>query len=316
MKPGETVRFGCDECMVVFDLRIAPPLAPRLSGASVISSVLLSFLLLPRSTASVAQVTNAPRPAPATPVTAILGAMTLEVQTLGQELTDKKERTIQGIRCTTGSLKGRKAVLAHSGIGKVNAAMAATLLVEQFQPTHVLFTGIAGGLNPDLRPGDVVIGAKVAYYDYGAWTPEGFRVGRTLDPFTGKPNPLSFPADAGLLGVAKKAAADLKLAPVKTATGERTPRVVTGVIVTGDAFVASPAKQEALRKEFKADATEMEGAAVAQICWQRGVPCLILRCLSDSAGAKAPEDIRLFARSAAKNATLLVNGIVGRLEAK
>jgi adenosylhomocysteine nucleosidase len=77
--------------------------------------------------------------------------------------------------------------------------------------------------------------------------------------------------------VAEKAALDLKLAPVKTASGERTPRVVTGVIVTGDAFVASPAKKDALRKEFKADATEMEGAAVAQICWQRRVPCLILQ---------------------------------------
>jgi adenosylhomocysteine nucleosidase len=276
----------------------------------------LSFLLLLLSAASIAQVGNTPRPAPATPVTAILGAMTVEVETLGQELTDKKERTVQGVRFTTGSLKARRVVLAHSGIGKVNAAMAATLLVEQFQPAHVLFTGIAGGLNPDLRPGDVVIGAKTAYHDYGEWTPEGFRVGRTVDPFTGKLNPLFFPADAGLLGVAEKVAADLKLAPVKPATGKRTPRVVTGVIVTGDAFVASPAKKDALRKEFQADATEMEGAAVAQLCWQRRVPCLILRSLSDSAGAQAPEDERLFEKTAARNSALLVTGIVGRLEAK
>jgi adenosylhomocysteine nucleosidase len=276
----------------------------------------LSFLLLLLSGASVALVGNTPRPAPATPVTAILGAMTVEVETIGQELTDKKEGTVLGMPFTTGSLKGRRVVLAHSGIGKVNAAMAATLLVEQFQPTHFLFTGIAGGLNPDLRPGDVVIGAKTAYHDYGEWNPEGFRVGPTVDPFTAKPNPLFFPADAGLLAVAEKAAPDLKFAPVKTATGERTPRVVTGVIVTGDAFVASPTKKDALRKEFKADATEMEGAAVCQICWQRRVPCLILRSLSDSAGAGAPEDERLFEKSAARNAALLVTGIVERLEAK
>jgi len=72
----------------------------------------------------------------------------------------------------------------------------------------------------------------------------------------------------------------------------------------------------ALRKEFKADATEMEGAAVAQICWQRRVPCLILRSLSDSAGAKAQENVLLFEKSAAQNAALLVAGIVGRLEAQ
>jgi adenosylhomocysteine nucleosidase len=116
--------------------------------------------------------------------------------------------------------------------------------------------------------------------------------------------------------VAQKAALDLKLAPVKTASGERTPRVVTGVIVTGDAFVASPAKKDALRKEFKADATEMEGTAVAQICWQRRVPCLILRSLSDSATAKAPENVLLFEKSAAQNSALLVTSIVGRLEAQ
>jgi adenosylhomocysteine nucleosidase len=81
---------------------------------------------------------------------------------------------------------------------------------------------------------------------------------------------------------------------VKTASGERTPRIVTGVIVTGDAFVASAAKKDALRKKFKGDATEMEGAALAQICWQRRVPCLILRSLSDSAGTKAQENVLLF----------------------
>ena len=280
------------------------------------SLCVFSSLLVLLSAASVAQAGNTARPAPTTRVIGILSAMTLEIETLGQELTDKTEMTVQGIRFTTGSLKDRKVVLTHSGMGKVNAAMAATLLVEQFQPTHVLFTGIAGGLNPDLRPGDVVIGAKTAYHDYGEWTPEGFRVGRTVDPFTGKPNPLFFPADAGLVAVAEKAALDLKLAPVKTTSGERTPRVVTGVIVTGDAFVASLAKKDALRKEFKADAAEMEGAAVAQVCWQRRVPCLILRSLSDSAGAEAQENVILFEKSAAQNAALLVTSIVGRLEAQ
>src|SRR5262245_12438665 len=278
------------------------------------SFCVLSFLLLLQSAVSIAQVGDTPRPAPATRITAVLSAMTLEIEAIGQELTDKKEMTIQGIRFTTGRLKDRYVVVAHSGIGKVNAAITATLLVEQFQPTHILFTGIAGGLNPDLHRGDVVIGDKTAYHDYGEWTPEGFRVGRTVDPFTGKLNPLFFPADAGLMALARKVAPDVKFGPVKTATGERIPRIVTGVIVTGDAFVASPAKKEALRKEVEADATEMEGAAVAQICWQRGVPCLILRSLSDSAGAQAPEDELLFEKTAAQNAARLVTGIIERLE--
>src|SRR5262249_35266444 len=120
---------------------------------------LLLVLTLPLSSAGVARGGDAPRSAPPPPVIAILGAMTVEVETRGQELTDRQEPNVRGVRFTAGSLKGRRVVLAHSGMGKVNAALAATLLVEQFQPTHVLFTGIAGGVNPDLRPGDVVIGA-------------------------------------------------------------------------------------------------------------------------------------------------------------
>jgi adenosylhomocysteine nucleosidase len=191
--------------------------------------------------------------------------------------------------------------------------MAATLLVEHFRPAHVLFTGIAGGLNPDLGPGDIVIGGRTAYYDYGELTPKGFRPLPTVNALTGKPNPLSFPADADLLARAEKAAADLKLARVKTDKGDRAPRVVTGVIVTGNLFVASPTKSAELRKDFQADATEMEGAAVAQICWQQRVPCLVLRSLSDDAGANAREDVRLFEKTAAQNSALLVSGIVARL---
>src|SRR5437588_12918454 len=103
------------------------------------SLCVLFFLLLVLSAASVAQVGNTPGPAPTTRVIGILSAMTLEIETLGQELTDKTEMTVQGIRFTTGSLKDKRVVLTHSGMGKVNAAMAATLLGDQFRATRVLF---------------------------------------------------------------------------------------------------------------------------------------------------------------------------------
>jgi len=139
---------------------------------------IVSLLLLLLTAASVAQLGNTPRPAPVARVVAVLSAMTVEIETLGQELTDKKELIVQGIPFTTGSLKERKVVLAHSGIGKVNAATTATLLIEHFQPTHILFTGIAGGLNPELRPGDVVIGAKTATMTMGSGPRQGFASAR------------------------------------------------------------------------------------------------------------------------------------------
>jgi len=284
---------------------------PTRAGVCVL--VFLPVLLVP---VGVATGSDTPKPTPSASVIAILGAMTVELETLEQQLTDKKERTVRGIRFVTGDLKGRTVVLAHSGMGEVNAARTAILLVEHFQPTHVLFTGIAGGFNPDLGPGDIVIGARTTYYDYGELTPNGFRPLPTVNSLTGKPNPLFFPADAGLLAAAEKAAADLKLAHIKTSKGARIPRVVTGVIVTGNMFVASPTKSAELRKDFEADATEMEGAAVAQICCQQRVPCLVLRSLSDDAGANAEENVRLFEKTAAQNSALLVTGIVARLESK
>src|SRR5207247_10228407 len=88
------------------------------------SLYVLFFLLVLLSAASVAQVGNTPRPAPTTRIIGILSAMTLEIETLGQELTDKTEMTVQGIRFTTGSLKDRRVVLTHAGTGKATAASA------------------------------------------------------------------------------------------------------------------------------------------------------------------------------------------------
>jgi len=102
------------------------------------SLCVLSFLLVLVPAASVAQVGNTPKPAPTTHVIGILSAMTLEIETLGEQLTDKTEMTVQGIRFTTESLKDRKVVLAHSGMGKVNAAMGATLLVEPFKSSNCM----------------------------------------------------------------------------------------------------------------------------------------------------------------------------------
>src|SRR2546427_12590494 len=118
-----------------------PTMTPMLKSLCIFY---LLLLLLPA--ASVAQVGNTARPAPTTRIIGILSAMTLEIETLGQELTDKTEMTVQGIRFTTGSLKDRKVLLTHSGVGKGNAAMAAHLLVEQVQPTHGAFPGCRGRL--------------------------------------------------------------------------------------------------------------------------------------------------------------------------
>ena len=247
------------------------------------------------------------------PVTAILGAMQVEIALFKERMTDRKVETIEGLEFTTGQLDGRPVVLARTGVGKVNAAMMATLLLEHFKPTEVLFTGVAGGIHPDLKPGDIVIATQTAQHDLGTVHPGGFSPFGVTNPRDGTRNPAFFPADTHLLQLAQQSVDRLNLDTVQTREGGRKPRIVQGVIVTGDVFVASPGKKEDLREGLNADAVEMEGAAVAQICWQWGVACLVIRSISDSADGNAPSDFKKFSKVAARKSAGLVAEIVKSL---
>ena len=239
------------------------------------------------------------------PVTGILVAMPVEIQMLESQLKGKNTEKILGVDFHTGVLNGRNVVMAVGGIGKVNAAMTATLLIDHFRPDEVIFSGVAGGLNPDLAPGDIVLGEKTAQHDYGDLTAAGF-----CPQPTGKGIPLFMNAPERLLSLAESAAKDAAMEKVPTTQGERLPRIIRGVIVTGDVFVADAAKTAELRKMFKADAVEMEGAAVAQVCWKQNVPCLIIRCVCDKADDSAGADFELFLKSATTNSSKLTMSLM------
>jgi adenosylhomocysteine nucleosidase len=240
------------------------------------------------------------------PVTAIMGAFDKEVLLLADRLVDPKVRVIEEIRFVSGRLEGRDVVIVWTGIGKVNAAMTTTLMLEHFKPREVIFTGIAGGVNKELRPGDIVVASRVAHHDMGTLWPDALYYQGAKNPLTGWRNPVFFEADEQLLKLAENAAKEIDLMPIKMADGDRKPRVIEGVVVTGDVFVASPKKCDELRERLEADAVEMEGAAVAQLCYQRDVPCLVIRSLSDSADEGAMQDKQMFYLLAAENSSHLV----------
>nr|MCU0326967.1 5'-methylthioadenosine/S-adenosylhomocysteine nucleosidase [Spirosomataceae bacterium] len=127
---------------------------------------------------------------------AILGAMPEEVQLLESQLQNPKTKNILGFNFKTGKLMGKKVVIAETGIGKVNAATVTTLLIKEFSPQSIIFTGIAGAVNPNLNQGDVVIGSKLAYHDYGRLTDEGLQTNPTRNPFTKQRNDLYFKSDS------------------------------------------------------------------------------------------------------------------------
>ena len=249
------------------------------------------------------------------PRTGILSAFGDEVTVLEQQLAGAQSETVQGIRFVSGKLKGRDVVIASSGVGKVHAAMTATLLIDHFKPGAVIFTGIAGAVSPDLHPGDIVIGEKTAQHDLGTLTPEGLRRRGVRNPVDWLPGPVVLTADPKLCALAEAAGRAVKLEEIETSEGLRAPRIVRGIIVTGDVFVASSAKKEELRRELNADAVEMEGAAVAQVCHVLRVPWLVIRSISDAADANAARDLSRFYPVAAQNSMHLVTEIISKLPA-
>ncbi|MEX2536893.1 MAG: 5'-methylthioadenosine/adenosylhomocysteine nucleosidase [Trueperaceae bacterium] len=243
---------------------------------------------------------------------AILGAMPEEIAALLDLLEDRRDRNVSGIELHTGRLEGHRVVLALSGIGKVNAAAVAQLLIVE-GPRALIFTGVAGAVDPRLRPGDIVIAADAVQHDVDV-TALGYEPGQVPG------EPFVWSCDTGLVKLATEAAAGLT-AEANSGAGEGTilandVTVMTGRVASGDQFVADPQLTRALHERFGATCVEMEGAAVAQVCTRAAVPFVIIRSISDSADHEAQLSFREFTLLAAARAKLLVRAMLRTLDSE
>ncbi|RJP77519.1 MAG: 5'-methylthioadenosine/adenosylhomocysteine nucleosidase [Candidatus Zixiibacteriota bacterium] len=248
------------------------------------------------------------------PPTLILGAFPEEVAWLKTQLADTQSVTYLDRPFTAGTLEGQPVVVGVTGVGKVNAAMTAGVLIDRLRPARVIFTGVAGSLNPDLAPGDVVIGRQTIQHDLGEFLADSIDNWGVRNPANWEHNPTFLPADSLLLAWTLAMADTLRLPPVPESPVSRLPRMTAGIIATGDGFCTSTPLKRAIRRRLHADAVEMEGAAVAQVCYQWGVPCLVLRALSDNADENANADFERYYQAAADNANRLVLALLARLQ--
>lgn len=247
---------------------------------------------------------------------AIVGVLGIdrEVAPIEARLQGSREVPVRGYVFRVGTLNGRQVVVGRSAAGKVNAAILATVLIGHFNPSALFFTGTAGAIDQSLRPGDIVIGTGLVQHDVGMLTPGGIQRRGVRNGVTGEMDPLVVPAPDRLLAAARQAVAGLTLPPIESAEGKRQPRIVEGVIVTGDVFVSSAPWRDEIRSSFGASAVEMEGAAMVQACRQFGVPCLVVRSITDRADGQAMTNYKQFIAAASENAAALVAAIVGRLQ--
>jgi adenosylhomocysteine nucleosidase len=236
-----------------------------------------------------ARTPGAPRP-----VTGIIGAMTQEIERLTEDLVDAEAREVMGFTFHAGRLDGRDVIVTRCGIGKVNAAMCTVALLSQ-GVERVIFTGVAGGVHPDLAVGDIVVSTDLVQHDVDV-TALNYEVG--LVPG----ERLAWEADPALR--------DLALAAARDVSGVR---VVAGRVASGDQFVASSERVAWLRETFGAACAEMEGAAVAQVATRWGVPFVVLRSMSDTADGGADVDYPTFMPVVAGRAKAVVREMLRRL---
>lgn len=241
-------------------------------------------------------------------ITAILGAFDKEVKLLQDSLQNRQEVRFRGLTFMTGQLNGQNVVVAETGIGKANAAMTTALVIERFEPKQVIFTGIAGAIREDLQPGDMVIAERTTYHDYFTVRSDLQPSRQTRNPISKQLNPADFQGDTQLIAKAQKAAQNITF--LKMCEECPAPKVETGLVVTGDQFISSKKKVKQLRNDFNAAATEMEGATVAQVCYQLQVPCLVIRSMSDKADKHARKTMLNFTTVAATNSANLVRGML------
>jgi adenosylhomocysteine nucleosidase len=228
----------------------------------------------------------------------IMSAMELELEFISQDMLIERMDTIAENVYKIGTMHNIRCVAVHGGIGKVGAAYTAQTLIMHYDVDAVIFTGVAGGINPELHIGDIVIAENVVHHDFGQILPDQFI------PF----DTVGFFADSFLVAVALQAKknVELEVIPEEIRGEENLPRIVVGRIATGDQFISSEAKRVWIEQVFRADCVEMEGAAVAQICAVNNVPFVIIRSLSDLANEDAELDFQSFVLFAAKNSSFLV----------
>lgn len=270
------------------------------------------------------------------PRTAVVSAFPPELAVLAAELEDTTSSSINGVEFLTGKLAGSDVLLFLSGISTVNAAMTVQLALDHFTVERIVFSGIAGGVDPDLEIGDVTIverwgqyletvfarkvddsWEKPPFFEYpyagfDMMFPRSVTVNRTGS--TQSETRFWFPVDETMIAYARRAAERVELI---RCTDEdrclpRTPKVVIGGSgISGSAFVDNAEFRNYAFRTFGARVLDMESAAVAHVAWANDVPFIAIRSLSDLAGgSEKANQIEIFFHLASKNAARVVMSLL------
>ena len=265
-----------------------------------------------------------------TPRVAVISAFEPEWKALKASVERPRTHLANGVEFVTGTLGGRPVVLFLSGISMVNAAMTTQLALERFDVTGIVVSGIAGGVDPSLHVGDVVVAQRWGQYLEAVFARE---VDGKFQPPPWAKTPFPnygmiflidvgvrgakaglekrfwFEADAGMLAAAGKIGAvdQKRCTSGQDCLGQAPRLIVGGNGVSGQAFVDNAAFRHYVFETFKAQVLDMESAAIATVAYANGVPFIAFRSLSDLAGGeRGPNELRIFFQLASDNSAAVV----------
>lgn len=226
----------------------------------------------------------------------IICAMEEELKSLLSSLDSVHEQIIANAKYYSGKINGQNVVLVQSGIGKVQAAMNAAFLVQNFKVDCLINSGSAGGIGKEMHIGDVVLSTGTAYYDADA-TAFGYKMGQLPG------QPLIYEADGKLRKL------------VKDAAERNGMKVHEGLVVSGDQFIDSIEKINKIKAIFpEALCSEMEGAAVGQVAHDFGIPYLVIRAMSDAGDEEASQSFDEFVIDAGKRSAKMILTLLSKEE--
>jgi len=225
----------------------------------------------------------------------IISALDTEIDILLDEAKIEREEEIGGVIYNVGTLANKNVVITKAGVGKIRSSSAVTAMINNYNITKVIFTGIAGGLLDSEKVLDVVIATKLVEHDYGMLNNDGF-IWTSGDPGVSKSDGDYYECDTNLVNLAFDKA--------KSVVGDS--HVFKGVIATGDQFIANEEYVKKLRADFDAYACEMEGASIAVVCTNYNIPFVVIRTLSDKADGLAHDSYAEFGDLAANNSSFIV----------
>ena len=225
----------------------------------------------------------------------IIAAEPVEMQAIKEKMKDVEKEKIYNLEFYKGKIQEKESVLVTCGVGKVNSARTTQILIDNYKVDYVINVGSSGGINSELNIGDIVIAKDLVQYDFDITGVGDYEKGEICG--IGK----YIETDKKLTNLCEKTIKEIKI---------EDSNIKIGTIASADYFAVDSKKMEWVRQEFNAECVEMEGAAIAQVCFLDNVPFIIIRGISDVQNGNNKIDFHTYIEKASKKVAIILENLI------